>query len=209
VRPEPRVERDLDVEAQVRPSIGGVGGSTASCGGRAEGPGREARRVARRKTGETRPHSVCFEIGVITAGRAPRVREIGVITAGRAPRVPVHCSTPASSTSASSRSSVLSNPTLRVQSIHASRGVNLGRGTSYSESAKHPAVRLLKSHSRLTIRSLTRIRRSSRDPRSTSTTEAPQSGLVEATTTVRRLGPTDGLAPASVWPHLDSRHRRG
>lgn len=47
-----------------------------------------------------------------------------------------------------------------------------------------------------------------RDPRSTSTTEAPQSGLVEATTTVRRLGPTDGLAPASVWPHLDSRHRR-
>jgi len=85
VRPEPRVERDLDVEAQLRPSIGGVAGSAALR--RAAG----ARSVAScaPKTGKTRPHSVSFEIGVITAGRAPRACvsfEIGVITAGRAPR---------------------------------------------------------------------------------------------------------------------------
>ena len=68
MRPEPRVERDLDVEAQLRPSIGRVGGVATL---RRAAGARSAASCAP-KTGKTRPHSVCFEIGVIAAGRAPR-----------------------------------------------------------------------------------------------------------------------------------------
>ena len=67
MRPEPRVERNLDVEAQLRPSIGRSRGSAALRG--TAGARRAASCAA--KTGKTRPHSVSFEIGVITAGRAP------------------------------------------------------------------------------------------------------------------------------------------
>jgi len=70
VRPEPRVERDLDVEAQLRPSIGGIAGSA---GLRGTADARRAPSCAP-KTGKTRPHSVSFEIGVITAGRALHAR---------------------------------------------------------------------------------------------------------------------------------------
>ena len=68
MRPEPRVERDLDVEAQLRPSIGrsrGVAGLRRRSGARGA-------TSCAQKTGKTRPHSVSFETRVITAGRAPR-----------------------------------------------------------------------------------------------------------------------------------------
>jgi len=89
VRPEPRVERDLDVEAQLRPSIGRVGGSAAP---RGAADTRSAPSCAP-KTGKTRPHFACVEIGVITAGRAralPKLGsfEVGVVMAGRAKRAP-------------------------------------------------------------------------------------------------------------------------
>ena len=94
MRPEPRVERNLDVEAPLRPSIGRVGGAAALRG--TAGARSAASYVP--KTGKTRPHSVSREVGVVMAGRAQRA---GVVMAGRAQRARpqrVACASRASTT---------------------------------------------------------------------------------------------------------------